>query len=91
MTLQNSHLNQILFGIELREDDVLVVTGSGDADMQSSVYAFVCIFRQYFFQSFSDQLVDIESGVKWAQCPVSCLDRNFQDFTRTLSCGTTTK
>src|SRR5688572_18064556 len=66
-------LNQVLFGVELRQNHILAVADARHADVQAPIDALVRIVRQRVDERVGDNLVDVERRMEGSECARSRL------------------
>lgn len=83
-----AHLDELLLGAEVVDDDVLAVRDAGQGDAQAPAGALVAVGGQGLHQAAADGLHQVEGGVQRAQEPLPGLLRHLDDVGTGLTWGT---
>lgn len=82
-----AHLDELLLGVEVGYNDVLAVRHASQGDAQAAAGVLVAVSRQDPQQAATDDLHQVERGVKRAQEPLPGLLRHFDDVGTSLTLG----
>lgn len=83
-----AHLDELLLGAEVVDDDVLAVRDAGQGDAQAPAGALMAVGRQRLHQAAADGLHQVEGGVQRAQEPLPGLLRHLDDVGTGLAWST---
>lgn len=86
-----AHLDELVLGAELIDDDILAVRDAGQGDAQAPAGALVGVGGQGLHQAAADGLHQVEGGMQRAQEPLPGLLRHLDDVGTGLAWGSRAK
>lgn len=86
-----AHLDELVLGAEVVDNDVLAVGDAGQGDAQAPAGALVAVGGQGLHQAAADGLHQVEGGVQRAQEPLPGLLRHLDDVGTGLAWGSRAK